>query len=187
MKQVSVEWRFLFPRWSRESRKTTLLFSPCTQIIFCITFPLAWLPYRHLNTIKRPFVINSRGNWRLWNKWPDPLVALKWILLQLFQNKEQNIHPPNPPGKKYRCEICVWWNWWAQIKSFVGFFFLFFFFFAQISPSMMDFPGGSDSKASTYNAGDPGLIPGSGRSSGEGNGNPFQCSCLENPMDRGAW
>ena len=40
---------------------------------------------------------------------------------------------------------------------------------------------------SAYNAGDPGLIPGSGRSPGEGNGNPLQYSCLENPMDRGAW
>ena len=38
-----------------------------------------------------------------------------------------------------------------------------------------------------YNAGDLGSIPGSGRSSGEGNGNPLQYSCLENPMDRGAW
>ena len=45
----------------------------------------------------------------------------------------------------------------------------------------------SDGKASAYNAGDPGLIPALGRSSGEGNGNPFQYSCLENPMDRGAW
>ena len=42
-------------------------------------------------------------------------------------------------------------------------------------------------KASAYNAGDPGLIPGSGRSPGEGNSNPFQYSCLENPMDGGAW
>ena len=49
------------------------------------------------------------------------------------------------------------------------------------------FPGGSDSKASVYNAGDPGSIPGSGRSPGEGNGNPLQYYCLENPMDRGAW
>ena len=40
---------------------------------------------------------------------------------------------------------------------------------------------------SACNAGDPGLIPGLGRSSGEGNGNPLQYSCLENPMDRGAW
>ena len=44
-----------------------------------------------------------------------------------------------------------------------------------------DFPGGSDGKASAYNAGEPGSIPGLGRSSGEGNGNPLQYSCLENP------
>ena len=49
-----------------------------------------------------------------------------------------------------------------------------------------DFPGGSDGKASVYNVGDPGSIPGSGRSPGEGNGNPLQYYCLENPMDRGA-
>ena len=49
------------------------------------------------------------------------------------------------------------------------------------------FPGGSDGKASAYNAGDLGLIPGLGRSSGEGNGNPLQYSCLENSMDQGAW
>ena len=48
----------------------------------------------------------------------------------------------------------------------------------------MDFPGGSDDKESGCNAGYPGLIPGSGRSPGEGNGNSFQYSCLENPMDR---
>ena len=50
-----------------------------------------------------------------------------------------------------------------------------------------DFPGGLDGKASAYNAGDPGSIPGSGRSPVEGNGNPLQYSCLENPMDGGAW
>ena len=49
------------------------------------------------------------------------------------------------------------------------------------------FPGGSEVKASASNAGDLGLIPGSGRSPGEGNGNPLQYSCLENPMDREAW
>ena len=51
----------------------------------------------------------------------------------------------------------------------------------------LGFPGGSDSKESAYNAGDLGSIPGSGRSPGEGNGYPLQYSCLENPMDRGAW
>ena len=52
---------------------------------------------------------------------------------------------------------------------------------------ILDFPGGSDGKASVYNAGDLCSIPESGRSSGEGNGNPLQYYCLENPMDRGAW
>ena len=51
---------------------------------------------------------------------------------------------------------------------------------------VMDFPGGSDGKASAYNAGDPGSFPGLGRSPGEGNGNPLQYFCLENPMDGGA-
>ena len=50
-----------------------------------------------------------------------------------------------------------------------------------------DSPGGSDGKATAYSAGDPGSIPGSGRSPGEGNGNPLQYSRLGNPMDRRAW
>ena len=50
----------------------------------------------------------------------------------------------------------------------------------------MGFSGGSAVKESTCNAGEPGSIPGPGRSSGEGNGNPLQYSYLENPMDRGA-
>ena len=50
-----------------------------------------------------------------------------------------------------------------------------------------DFPGGSDGKASAYNAGDPGPIPGLGRSPGEGNETPLQYSFLENPMDGRFW
>ena len=53
--------------------------------------------------------------------------------------------------------------------------------------SGMDFLGGSEVKESACNAGDLGSIPGSGRSPGEGNGNALQYSCLENPMDGGAW
>ena len=49
------------------------------------------------------------------------------------------------------------------------------------------FPGGSDGKASAYNAEDPGSIPGMGRAPGEVNGNPLQYSCLENPMEGRAW
>ena len=51
----------------------------------------------------------------------------------------------------------------------------------------MGFPGGSEVKVSSSSVGNPGSIPGSGRSPGEGNGNPLQYSCLENPMDEGAW
>ena len=51
----------------------------------------------------------------------------------------------------------------------------------------MDFPGGSDGKASVYDVGDSGSIPGVGRPPGEGNSNPLQDYCLENPMNRRAW
>ena len=55
------------------------------------------------------------------------------------------------------------------------------------STGCLGFPGGSDSKESACSAGDPALIPRSGRSRGEGNGHPLQYSCLENSMDRRAW
>ena len=59
--------------------------------------------------------------------------------------------------------------------------------FLLLSHVCSGFPGGSEGKASACNVGDLGSIPGSGRSPGEGNGNPLQYSCLENPMDGGAW
>ena len=57
-------------------------------------------------------------------------------------------------------------------------------YFAEIKKGL---PWGSDGKESASNAGDPGSIPGVGRTPGEENGNPFQYSCLENPTDRRAW
>ena len=57
----------------------------------------------------------------------------------------------------------------------------------KVVSTEMGFPSSSDGKASACNAGDLGSIPESGRSPGEGNGNPLQYSCLENPMDGGAW
>ena len=57
----------------------------------------------------------------------------------------------------------------------------------SISAGLMGFPGSSGSKESACDAGDLGLIPRSGRSSGEGNGNPLQYSCLKNSMNGGAW
>ena len=57
----------------------------------------------------------------------------------------------------------------------------------HLEKGSLGFPGGAVGKKSACNAGDPGSIPGSGRSPEEGNGTPLQYSCLENPMDRGAW
>ena len=62
------------------------------------------------------------------------------------------------------------------------------FSFHQLTSKVFHFGlGGSDSKASAYNVGDQGSVPGSGRSPGEGNGNPLQYSCLENSVDGGTW
>ena len=59
--------------------------------------------------------------------------------------------------------------------------------FSFMTYDYQDFPGGSDGKASAYNAGDLGSNPGLGRSPGEANGNPHQYSRLKNPMDGRAW
>ena len=65
--------------------------------------------------------------------------------------------------------------------------FLSFFSCKGTSQTELGFTGGSDYKESACNAGDPGSIPGSGRSLGEGNSNPPQYPCLENSLDRGEW
>ena len=57
----------------------------------------------------------------------------------------------------------------------------------NLDSQRMGLPGGSDGKELACNMREPGSIPGSERSSGEGNGNPLQYSCLENPMDKGSW
>ena len=83
------------------------------------------------------------------------------------------------------------WNEWISLQVMLGrqlFYFVALYCRVELHRSIpLGFPGGSYGKESTCNAGDPGLIPGLGRSPGEGNGNPLQYFCLENPMDRGAW
>ena len=78
----------------------------------------------------------------------------------------------------------------VRLQRILRSWFLFFIIPTEFLPYLMclvGFPGGSDGKASVCNARDPGLTPGWGRYPREGNGNPLQYSCLENPMDRGAW
>ena len=72
------------------------------------------------------------------------------------------------------------------LPLFPSWSFMIFDLYFQVFESK-GFPSGSDGKASVCNAGDLGLIPGLGRSPGEGNGSPLQYSSLENPMDHGAW
>ena len=76
---------------------------------------------------------------------------------------------------------------WAWCMSFLMCYWILFAKILLKIFASMCFPGGSEGKASAYSAGDLGSIPGSGRSPGEGNGNPLQYSCLENPMDGEAW
>ena len=85
---------------------------------------------------------------------------------------------PDPTGIDFRGFIT------AQIVFILSLLKLFLQIFALCV--YRGFPGGSDNKESACSAGDPGLIPGLRRSSGEGNG-PLHYSCLENPMDKGAW
>ena len=80
------------------------------------------------------------------------------------------------------------WTWLNNNKIVNGYWIIFTANpIMQTAISPLGFPGGSKSKESAYNAGDLKSTPGSGRSPGGGHGNPLQNSCLENPMDRGAW
>ena len=88
---------------------------------------------------------------------PDPHFVLLTVALNLFSLRSSSCHSINSA-----------------------------FFEGLLSSVVRDFPGGSDGKASAYNAGYLGSIPGSGRSSGEGTDSPLQYSCLGNPTDRGA-
>ena len=100
----------------------------------------------------------STGLWCLWRHW----LHLTWFFGPQYLPEHQ------PHGWRWS-DIC----WMRKIKS--------------IHISILGFSCGSDGKASAQNSGDSGSIPGSGRSPGEGHGNPLQNSCLETSMDGGAW
>ena len=111
------------------------------------------------------------------------LSFLKLCFLFSFQPAYSLPSPVSPsPFVHWWFQICcrgLWWHWsgWGWCLFFLCILF-------------RDFPSGSVDKESACNArdtGDLGSTPGSGRSSGGGNGNPLQYSCLENTMDRGAW
>ena len=98
---------------------------------------------------------------------PDPGTEPKFLMSPALADGAVTT---SPPGKPLLMLLPRYFSHW--------------FLLSLLGPG---FPAGSDGKASACNMGDPGLIPGSGRSSGEGNGNPLQYPCLENLMDRGDW
>ena len=125
--------------------------------------------------------------WWDWMPWSSSFEC--WVLSQLF-------HSPFSPLS--RGSLDPLWLSVIKVVSSAYLRLLLIFLPAILIPACASsgmafcmmysacFPGGSDGKASVYNAGDPGLIPGLGRYSGEGNGNPLWYPCLENPMDGGA-
>ena len=118
----------------------------------------------------------------LWILPPKPLLSLP-ILLQF------HCQHPSP----YHQHGCTTWHSYLPAGLSVFTLLLWWSIHHPVARENLSkctlggFPGGYVHKESTCNAGDPGVIPGLGRSPGEGNSNPLQFSCLENPTDRGAW
>ena len=108
--------------------------------------------------------------WRLW--------GCVWLIKDSVSKKEESTTV---------LSYSSWWTGETDRGNVSRWSFLAWFIDLPSNNQKSGFPGGSDSKESACNVGDSGSIPGSGRSPGEGNGNTLQCSCLENPMDGGAW
>ena len=116
-----------------------------------------------------------------WNIFSETLEGTFCLVSPFFHPVVQN--EGFRAGYPRMCYLGVWlfqadYSWSPGISGRV---------FCFLLNCLRGFSGGSEGKASACNAGDPGSIPGLGRSPGEGNGNPLQYSCLENAMDRGAW
>ena len=106
--------------------------------------------------------------------WPYPQLTRHGFLILWYEESEGKM--------KIILDLDLEWT-----TGFTTVSVLLYFLITENMQGIIGFPGGSDGKESTCNARDPGSIPGLGRSLGEGNGYPFQYSCLENSMDRGAW
>ena len=120
-------------------------------------------------------IVTSMVQWHAWELGPRPhSLGTPW-LYPAVDSVPCLVLPVIGPLQER-----LWWPFLLQVIDISG------------SPkttasALQGFPGGSEVKASACNAGDLGSTPGLGRSPGEGNGNPLQYSCLENPMDGGAW
>ena len=117
-----------------------------------------------------PLPLSSPKSQKTHASWPPSLVGPSWTnsnsldpLFLPLQGRDRNI-----------CPTCLSKLTWGSSE-------------VAFTLRVMGFPGGSDGEEPTCDTGDPGSVPGLGRSPGEGHGNRLQYSCLGNPMDRGAW
>ena len=135
---------------------------------------LAWkIPWT-----EEPGRLQSMGSRRVGHDWATSL----WVFTFMHWRRKWQPTPVFLPGESQGRRA-----WWAAVYGVVQSRTWLKRLSSSSSRLPLDFPGGSDGKASAYNAGDPGSIPGLGRSYGEGNGNLLLYSCLENPMNGGAW
>ena len=127
--------------------------------------------------------------------WSGPLIWLECVLIKqgaLLYRLGDKQYPQHSPRMQCLSSILVWalqrnrTNLICTHMCMYIYTYVYEHIYIYIYVCM-GFPGGSDGKKSAWSAGNPSLIPGSGRSPGEGNGKPLQYSCLENSMDRGAW
>ena len=117
--------------------------------------------------------------------WDGGTIAVSRVVIMNPQKKTGALSPGEGEDWEKHLKYTVLQNiLWSRFPQL---FFPFPLTLLFDQESITLFPGGSDGKASAYSAGDLGSIPGLGRSPGEGNGTPLQYSCLENPMDGGAW
>ena len=121
--------------------------------------------------VPRPVFVSSSENL---SQLPTGTEDLEWHSASCTSGREKTSPLVGRPLSSYVRDLdLIWWSCKGKISE------LYY-------PNLLRFLGGSDGKESACNTGDRGYIPGSGRSPGEGHGNPLQDSCLENPMDRGA-
>ena len=113
----------------------------------------------------------GEGDCRGWDGWMASLTRWTWV----WVNSRSWWWTGRPGVLRFMGSQRVRHDWVTDL------------IWSHLGPYQEDFPGGSDGKVSVYNVGDLGSIPGLERSSGEGNSNPLQYYCLDNPMDIGAW
>ena len=148
----------------------------------CLMHPTWAGPLGHHRWKEGNYFILFWFNENLWitglrSQFTEVIMALTWMTIRFSMNSHANCSL----ALKFKVEKisytrrkwygCSWQNITFALKQVKG----------------ISFPGGSDNKESTCDAGGPGSVPGLGRSPAEGSGNPLQYSCLENPMDREAW